>query len=269
MTWMLVDGNNWFARDWYATKHTIKPDLTAQFLKRVMMIKHQFEFDRVVVAWDSPNSFRKQFCETYKSNREGKSDDFIAALRKVQADAPNTVDCLWADGFEADDILATLTQIAHHEGERVVLFSSDKDLFQLLRKDAVSQCTLLERASLTQYELKSVMTADKLLAKFKVRPHQWVDYRVIAGDKSDGIAGIDGLGPSVAEKVLSKVSCLDRFYHSPFSVALTGRQRALLMNSRPQWADLRRLLTLRTDVPIPATWFESLHSIASSSGATT
>lgn len=263
MTWMLVDGNNWFARDWYATRHTVKPDLTSQFLKRVMMIKHQFEFERVVVAWDSPNSFRKQICETYKSNRDGKSDDYIDALRKVQTAAPDSVDCVTADGFEADDILGTLTQIAHHEGERVVLFSSDKDLHQLLRKGTVTQVTLVEKANAKQYALKNTMHADKLFEKYGVKPHQWVEYRVIVGDKSDGIAGVKGLGPPVAQKVLARCSCLDEFFHSPFSVPdISDGQRTKLLNSRKQWTDLRRLLTLRMDVPIPASWLASLHGVA-------
>lgn len=259
MTWMLIDGNNWFARDWYATRHTIKPDLTTQFVNRLRIIATQFELDRVVVAWDSPNSFRKQLCETYKSNRDGKTDDYLDALRKVQTEMPSHgIDCLRCDGFEADDIIATLVYIANQEGERATIFSSDKDLHQLLRPGSISQVTSMEKANPTQYALKT-MTADSLLKKFGVKPHQWVDYRVITGDPSDGIGGIEGLGPSVAQKVLSKCPNLDRFALEPFRAEISPKQRARLLNSRKQWDELRRLLTLRSDVPLPATWFASLH----------
>lgn len=263
MTWMIIDGNNWFARDWYATKHTVKPELTTQFVNRLRIIATQFELDRVVVAWDSPNSFRKQICETYKSNRDGKGDDYLDALRKVQAGVPlHEIDCLQCDGFEADDVIATLVAIANQEGEKATIFSSDKDLHQLLRPGSISQVTGFEKANATAYALRTI-TASLLLQKYGVSAHQWIDYRVITGDASDGIKGIKGIGPEVAKKVLSKCKSLDRFAVTPFDADISPRLRTILLNSRKQWDDLRRLLTLRSDVPLPATWFASLH------GATT
>ena len=258
MKWMLVDGNNWFARDYYATRHSPRADPAEQFLKRLVVIRNQYEFNRLICAWDSSNSFRKKLFTHYKAHRNGKSDEFVAALRRVQSIATDTIDCAQVDGFEADDLLATFTAIAHHEGARVVLCSNDKDLHQLLLKGCVSQVTDSERASANTYALKTV-TYELFTSSHGITPDRWVDYRVIAGDKSDGIKGVPGLGPDVALKVMSRCATLEQFARSPFSVPITDRQRNLLIQSRSSWPDLRRLLTLRADVPLPASWFAELH----------
>lgn len=262
MTWMLIDGNNWFARDWYATRNAKVTGLAGQFLKRLSIIRDQYDLDRVVICWDSPDSFRRGVSATYKSNRTGKPDDFLMALPRAQAEimASPLAQSYQCSGFEADDLLATLSTIAKGEGERAIIFSSDADLHQLLAKDLISQATSFQHMTATRYGLK-VITADLLERDYGVKPWQWVDYRTIVGDKSDGIGGVAGLGPAVARAVLKNNRTLDEFSLNPWSVhGLTDRQRTLLIQSKASWPQLRQLLTLRTDVPLPATFFEALHA---------
>lgn len=257
MQWLLIDGNNWFARDWFAAHHTTA-DMGQMFLRRLDTLVKQFDFDRAVIAWDSRQSFRKDLSESYKTHREAKPEEFgISLARTRQAIVNEGFDCLESAGFEADDVLATIVSVAHEEGARAVLCSSDADLHQLLVTGSVSQATSWKRITQDTFSLKC-MTADKLLAEYGVKPHQWVDYRVIVGDTSDGIKGVDGLGPKAARTVIESCGTLERFYSSPFSAGISDRQRNLLLKHRPNVDRARQLLTLRRDVPLPASWFASI-----------
>ncbi len=250
--WLLIDGNSWFAADWYA-----RPEVGCchTFIHRLRTFLSQFEFDRVAVAWDSPRSFRKDLSDTYKQHRTGKPEDFYVALQKIkQMVADEGIDSLEVPTFEGDDVLATLAQIAVDEGVRAVISSADKDLHQCLVVDQVSQVISWLRTSPTSLSVKTV-TARSMHQRYGVHPHQWVDYRVMTGDPSDGIAGIPGVGETAAKKVIKACGDLDRFYTSPFSVGeLNDRQRRLIIEHKKEVPKLRELLTLRRDVPVPSRW---------------
>lgn len=255
MQWLLVDGNSWFATDWYGFKG--RPN--EAFQRRLDTMLAQFDFARVAIAWDSKNSFRKELSAEYKTHRGAKPEGFEAALQKTkQAVAAAGVDCLECPGFEGDDVLATIVQVALDEGVRAVVCSADKDLHQLLASGTVSQVTSCKRATATRLQLKTV-TEDTFFRQYGVRPWQWVDYRVIAGDKSDGIKGVDGLGQVAARDVITRCGTLEGFFRNPFAAgSLTDKQRQVLLKFKPNIERSRQLLTLRKDVPLPARWFQSI-----------
>ena len=257
MQWLLIDGNSWFARDWYAAQ----ADAHRAFLRRLETMCKQFSFYRVAVAWDAKNSFRKEIAPEYKTHRGGKPDGFEACLTIMkQAVADAGIDGLEVSGFEGDDVLASLVQVALDEGARAVVCSSDADLHQLLVTGQVSQVTNWKRSTADELSL-STMTFDRFFETYGVRPWQWVDYRVIVGDASDGIRGVDGLGKKAARDVIATCGTLDAFFVSPFRArSLTARQRNTLLAFRDQVERSRQLLTLRRDVPLPARWFQSLVS---------
>lgn len=248
MKWLLVDGNNWFARDWFARN----AESLGTFQRRIETLREQFSFDRVIVAWDSPRSFRKDLSETYKTHRGGKQDGFEQCLASAKESVATAgIDSIEVPGFEGDDVLATLVATALDEGVQAVIGSSDKDLHQVLATGHVSQITNFSRASFSELRC-TFMTADFLLQKYGARPWQWVDYRTITGDQSDGIAGPKGLGEKAAAIVMAKCGTLEKFYASPFTAqGLSDRQRRLLLDWRPNVALARELLTLRRDCPLP------------------
>ena len=255
MQWALIDGNSWFAADWYAANS----DCCRNFIKRLRTLLNQFEFSRTAVCWDSERSFRKDLAETYKQHRTGKPPEFYLALQKIkQMVSEEGIDSLEVPTFEGDDVLATLAQIATDEGVRAVIFSTDKDLHQCLVTDHVSQMISWNRSTPTSLAPRYV-TARSLYQRYGVHPTQWVDYRVIVGDPSDGIKGCHGVGPDAAKAVLQACQELDRFYASPFGCnGISDRKRQLLIQHKPRVQQLRQLLTLRRDVPVPARWLEAV-----------
>jgi DNA polymerase I len=254
MTWLLIDGNNWYARDFFASSDSA----AGNFLKRLADLRSQIAHSRVAIAWDS-TSFRHELSEGYKAKRASKPDGFkaeLAALRNSLAGLEG-VTSFAVDGFEADDLLASLARNALDEGEKAVIFSSDRDLHQCLVRGLVSQVTAVSRLKPGTLSFVA-MTSDKLWTEFGVAPHQWVDYRTMTGDSSDCISGCAGIGPKAAAEVLQKSGSLDVFFERPFTPSLSARQRNLLLEFRPRVELLRRMVTLVDSVPLPAAWLQGV-----------
>lgn len=255
MTWILIDGNNWFARDFFASKD----NAGVTFKRRLHDLLEQVDHSRCAIAWDARTSFRHELIDTYKSGRAAKPDGFHGNLNELRNDLATIdgVSSLEVNGFEADDLLATLARQAQDEGEQAIIFSTDKDLHQCLVAGWVSQVTQVSRA--TQRRLSFVtMTAKLLFETTGVHPWQWIDFRTIVGDKSDNLSGCPGLGEKVAAEVLSKCKTLDRFYDKPFVPNLNNRRRSMLLEFRSQVDLQRRLVTLVDSAPLPATWLEKI-----------
>lgn len=247
--WVLIDGNNWFAQCDFASSAESGNNLR----RRLTTLIAQLEPERVVVCWDSGESFRCKLSSNYKAHREAKPDGFGERLRRTreEIDHLDGVLSIGVPTFEADDLIATFTQLAHDEGEQVIVFSADKDLHQLLVPGSVTQVVKLTRRSPAVLSFDTVSAA-RLQEKYGVRPSQWVDYRVIVGDTSDGISGVPSLGPKAAAALLQWRPSLDDFYTDPWKAPLSPAQRAKLMRHRELVPEKRRLLTLVKSVPLPA-----------------
>lgn len=251
--WLLIDGNNWFARDFYASGTSCGHN----FLKRLEDLKYWDKTERIAIAWDS-RSFRHDLVPSYKAGRKEKPDGFARTLSELR-DRVAGLDCysIAVDGFEADDLLAAMAASAIDEGVRAMIFSSDRDLHQCLVADRVNQVTQISRVLANGIDLV-ITTAANLFEKHGVHPYQWIDYRTMIGDKSDNIAGCPGLGPVAAAEVLRACGSLDRFYHSPFTPALTARQRNALLAFKEKIPTTQTLLTLSIDAPLPVGWTEGV-----------
>lgn len=250
--WILIDGNNWFCRDFFAAGNRA----VDMFVRRVADVRRDRAATRVAICWDC-RSFRHDEFPGYKADRDEKPVEFILGMQDLRETlATMDVHSFGAMGFEADDLLATLAATALDEGERATICSADRDLHQCLVDGRINQVTrVLRDGAQLRYE---VMTAALLKSQFGVHPHQWVDYRSIVGDKSDGIKGCPGLGAKVAGAVLSRFDDLERFFAEPFVAPITTRERALLLAHAKHLPALRTLLTLRRDAPLPSTWLEPI-----------
>lgn len=223
--WMLVDGNQWFHAD-HKGGGTKAPDY---FMRRVHDVKQKYKFDRVVIAFDSPPSWRLELLPTYKSGRPENPQEFydlFEVLKGMVADSP--YEMMEEPTMEADDLIGRLVADAIAEGVKAMVCSRDRDMHQLLVAGQVSQCLKVERDWGGAIELHCV-TAAGLLEKYGVHPWQWVEYRAVTGDSSDCIRGCNGVGPDTIAKVLSACGTLERFAASPFAVKLGPKTRDILL----------------------------------------
>ncbi len=148
------------------------------------------------------------------------------------------VPCVSAPGFEADDVIATLTHAASAHDHRVYICSRDKDLRQLL-SDTVSVLDMGSGEQLTPEELRN---------RQGIRPEQVPDLLALTGDKVDSIPGIPGIGPKTAAQLLSTYSCLESVLEHWSDIG--GKLGTRIREHRDQVLLAKELVTLRTDVPV-------------------
>lgn len=173
------------------------------FLRQLRHLRARFHSERFVFCFDSRVSRRAASCPTYKANRRERSPAAITLLEPYYTDLHqlrrdilpglgyrNVLRC---SGYEADDLVAAAVA-AVPRGEVAVLVSSDHDLFQLLRRERVTQYLLHKKAA---------YTAADLFRDYGVWPDRWPEVLALAGCPGDGVVGIPGVGLKTAGKFLA------------------------------------------------------------------
>jgi 5'-3' exonuclease len=154
----------------------------------------RFRGERAIVCADSPRSERKERHEVYKSNPKPK--EAVEALEGVMARAREWLPVAICDGWEADDVIATLTEQAWPEDVRII--GSEKDFYVLMD----------ERVHLVKAG-GTLVRANDCVDKFGVAPSQMTDWLAIVGDAADGVPGCPGIGPAGATTLLGIYGNLD------------------------------------------------------------
>jgi len=254
----LIDLSSLFWSSWHATEKDISSDAVAITMAAVRRC-HEGS-DAYAVCLDQGRSFRKDLHPSYKAQRPEKDHAALNQLADVKRKLIDAGYLLWgADGFEADDIIATAATKASAAGHAVRICTSDKDLLQLL---ALPLSTVVRT-----YNTWDTWRATSVVEKFGVNPDGLGDYLALVGDSSDNIEGARGVGPKTAKDLLIKHHSLERLYdrldalpHTPDGQPMTkGAQAAevstpaVLQNlhdDRDKVMLARQLVTLRTDAPL-------------------
>ncbi|MBN1837166.1 MAG: DNA polymerase I [Spirochaetales bacterium] len=197
------------------------------------------------VIMDSPvPTFRHERYPAYKATRDQAPQDLQAQVPRILeiVDALG-VRRLQREGFEADDLIATLAVRCRREGRECYVLSGDKDLLQVVG-DGVYVIAPPKGG-----EGFSVLDREGVFASRGVYPEQIVDYLALTGDSSDNVPGVPGIGEKTAVKLLSQYRDLDTIYRELDSLTPAG-VKAKLEQGRESAYLSRELVTLRTDVPL-------------------
>ena len=228
---------------WHTSQGEANPNATSQQIVARVLALAQGQ-PHVAVCLDKGPSFRKELAPSYKANRP----EHEAALHHQIKLAVKTLAAqgfpLWeAQGFEADDVIATAAMKAAELAVPVVIVSADKDLLQLV-------CETVTAKSVKD---GSIVDAAAVVAKFGVRPDQIRDYLTLVGDSADNIQGAKGVGPKKAAELLAKYQTLDQVYEALVSTptAFTPGLATALKDFYPRLDETRTLITLRTDAEVP------------------
>jgi 5'-3' exonuclease len=200
---LIIDANNlsyrWLQRPNYAS-------FGADFIRTVQSLSKSYEASRTIVCFDFGKSYyRMDMHEEYKGTRKKPQDEeeikkyeeFFAVLNELPEQLDEEV--LKFRGVEADDILAWITQNLSHKYDHTWIISSDRDLYQLVDEN-VSIFNIFGRREITIQSLKE---------DFDVNPSEYMLSRIIEGDKSDNILGIEGIGPKRAQTLAREYKTLD------------------------------------------------------------
>lgn len=193
-------------------------------------------------------TFREKLDGTYKAHRDPPPDDLLAQEPMIQQVMEAMgVPFLTAPGFEADDIMATVSAEGAARGLDVFLCTSDKDCRQLVT-EKVKMLNLRKDLE--------VLDAAGVLADWGVRPDQVVDFQALVGDSVDNIPGVPGVGPKTAAKWIQELGSLDAIIANPDKVSGGPKTKQALKDAiaNGKLAISRQLVRLDRSVPMPFDW---------------
>jgi len=215
-TFLLVDGHSLAFRSYYAfayrgegglrTSTGIPTSICFGFLKALLEILAKEKPSAVAIAFDLKTpTFRHEIDATYKADRAETPEDFIPDIANLQQilTAMNLT-TISMPGFEADDVIGTLSQQASQQEYAVKILSGDRDLYQLVDEDKQISVLYINRTD----KITEMHTAD-VQEKMGVTPTQIVDYKALCGDASDNIPGVRGIGEKTAVKLLAEYGSLE------------------------------------------------------------
>ena len=193
------------------------------------------------VIFDSARkNFRNDIYSEYKANRAEAPDDlapqFKYIRKSVEAFNLPSIELL---NYEADDLIATYAKQITNAGAKVTIISSDKDLMQLVS----------DKIRLFDPMKSKVIGEKEVLEKFGVKPNQVIDVQSLAGDPSDNVPGVPGIGVKTAAELINKYKNLDTLLQKATEIPQNKRRETLLENKDKALLS-RQLVTLKNDVPV-------------------
>ncbi len=246
----LIDGSGYIFRAFHALPPMSRPDGTpvnavygfASMLMKLLddLRDHSVE-ELIAVVFDAKRlTFRNEIYKDYKAQRPEPPPELIPQFGLIrEATRAFNVPCLEMEGFEADDLIATYARLARAEGIDVVVISADKDLMQLIAP-GVSMLDPIKNRPIGPAQVQE---------RFGVPPEKVIDVQALAGDSSDNVPGVPGIGVKTAAELILRYGDLENLLAHAGEIKQPKRRENL-----QQHADLaricKRLVTLKDDVPI-------------------
>src|SRR5690554_977599 len=249
-TLALLDGNSIAYRAFYAlpedlaTRSGQVTNAVFGFTRMLIRMLKDFHPDGVAVAWDvSRETFRTESFPEYKANRSKAPDHFRSQLPLMdEVLQALQITQLRADGYEADDIIASLAKKAVDDGWDVLIVTGDRDAFQLIR-DGV-------RVVYTRRGISDTVLADAewVEERYGIPPSKYIEYAALRGDTSDNLPGVPGVGEKTAARLIADYGTLENVYANLDD--LTPKLRENLASHRDQVFLNRRLMGLVHDLDL-------------------
>jgi DNA polymerase-1 len=245
-TLYIIDGHAYiYAAYWAKMRQMTSPSgeptqVTYIFTTTILgLIKNQ-KPDMLVVAMDSKTpSFRAKIYPEYKAHRPPMPDEIPVQINRIEQilEAMN-IPMMRLDGFEADDVIGTLSKKAAKEGIEVYICSKDKDMLQLLDEGVYT------------YDIKTGEKANSETIKkeMNVTPKQFLEVLALEGDKSDNVPGIADVGPKTALEWIQKYGSIENLYKNADEIA--GKRGDNLRASRAIVKLSKELVTIDTNAPL-------------------
>ncbi len=193
------------------------------------------------VIFDSARkNFRNEIYKDYKANRSEAPEDLAPQFEYIRKSVEAfNLPSVELNNYEADDLIATYAKQIINAGAKVTIISSDKDLMQLVS----------EKVRLYDPVKFKVLGEKEVIEKFGVKPDKVIDVQSLAGDSSDNIPGVPGIGIKTAAELINKYKNLDNLLKKADEIPQKKRKETLLQNKEKALLS-RQLVTLKNDVPV-------------------
>ena len=193
------------------------------------------------VIFDSARkNFRNDIYPDYKSNREDAPDDLVPQFQYIRKSVTAfNLPSVELINYEADDLIATYTKQILEKGAKVTIVSSDKDLMQLFEKDVRIYDPMKNK----------FITSKDVIDKFGVDSKKVVDVQSLAGDSSDNVPGVPGIGVKTASELINKYGTLEKLLNKAHEIKQNKRRETIIEN-KDKAIISKKLVTLKKDVPV-------------------
>ncbi|MCZ6744614.1 MAG: DNA polymerase I, partial [Alphaproteobacteria bacterium] len=244
----LVDGSGYIFRAYHALPPMNRRDGTPTnavfgFCSMLMKLLEDTEADYLAVIFDAARrTFRNDIYPDYKANRPDAPEDLVPQFALIrEATRAFNVACLEMEGYEADDLIATYAREAEALGAEVTILSSDKDLMQLVTDGIHMMDPMRDRR----------IGAEEVREKFGVGPDKVVDVQALAGDSTDNVPGVPGIGVKTAAELINTYGDLETVLERASEIKQPKRRENLIAFA-DQARISRDLVRLKDDVPVTA-----------------
>ena len=253
MKFLLIDGNSMLSRAFYGIRLLTAPDgsftnAVLGFFNTYIKVVSEEKPDGVCVCFDvHAPTFRKEMFDAYKAGRSPTPPELIAQipLMKELLDLVG-IARLELAGYEADDLLGTLSQMMEETGHEAVILTGDRDSLQLAGDRT--------KVKIATTKAGQPITVDydplKIMLEFGVMPKELIDVKALMGDRSDNIPGVAGIGEKTALSLIAQNHSVDALYENLEGQTLTKSVRAKLEAGRESAILSRKLAEINRRVPV-------------------
>lgn len=249
MKLLVIDGNSIMNRAFYGirvltNKKGMPTNALTGFLNVFLKLMKEEAPDRIAVAFDlHAPTFRHKMYADYKGTRHAMPDELRAQMPIIkQILTALGVAIVEKEGYEADDIIGTLSHAAESQGGECTISTGDRDSFQLIT-DKVT-------VRLASNKEDIVYTPAKIAEAYGVTPREMLEVKTLMGDSSDNIPGVPGVGEKTALGLIQKYHTVDYIYQNLDAIEVTKGVRAKLENGRESAELSRKLAEITLEAPV-------------------
>lgn len=246
---VVIDGNAILHRAYHAlpflnTKDGNPTNAVYGFFSMLIKVIADLRPEYLIVCFDrKAPTFRKQMFSGYQSKRPSMSDDLVPQIDVVyNALDKAKIKHFGIDGYEADDLIGTISKQAVEKGLEVIILSGDRDLLQLVNPHVLMLAPIVGITNMTLFDVS------KVKEKYGLNPIQIIDYKALVGDSSDNYPGVTGIGPKTASGLLQKYESLENLYKNISKLPMPLQEK--LATDAEQAAMAKKLATIVLDAPL-------------------
>lgn len=250
---LIIDGNSILNRAYYGIRPLSAPDGTPTnavygFLNILLKYLEEDTPDYLGVAFDlKAPTFRHNMYADYKAQRKPAPDDFIVQI-PLMKEVLEAMDCkcIELEGYEADDIIGTVSKICDDNNVECSVLTGDKDDLQLASDNTTIKLVVTRMGKTTTTPYNS----DAVFEKYGVTPIEYIDVKGLMGDPSDNIPGVKGVGEKTAFSLIKNYNSIENIYDKIDEIDVTNSVRNKLKADKDSAFMSKKLATIVRDVPI-------------------
>ncbi len=250
---LILDSNSIINRAFYGIRTLNAPDGTPTnavygFLNILIKLISDHNPDYIAAAFDlKAPTFRHKLYSEYKANRKGMPDELAAQL-PVMKDilSQMNIPLLELEGYEADDIIGTVSRICTENDVACFIATGDRDDLQLADKNT----TVVLASTKMSQSVTELYDDNAVYEKYGVKPIEFIDMKALMGDTSDNIPGVSGIGEKTASKLISQFGSIENLYENIENAAVSDKIKSTLIAEKETAFLSKTLATIDKFVPI-------------------